>query len=165
MKKIRFVQVIGVILFIVYIGLLVADIFKGFLGNYSQLILSVIMSIIGFNLLFKAVIIKSSSTIWFAIVLISMSVAVVVISLLNGSVEKLYYVFTVVPLFASLLNLMVFNNLIYVKVIIINMSVIVPIVIKYFYAFSSYWSIGLSVISIIMGIIICRLIKFDKEKV
>ena len=165
MKKIRFVQVIGVILFIVYIGLLVADIFKGFLGNYSQLILSVIMSIIGFNLLFKAVIIKSSSTIWFAIVLISMSVAVVVISLLNGSVEKLYYVFTVVPLFASLLNLIVFNNLIYVKVIIINMSVIVPIVIKYFYAFSSYWSIGLSVISIIMGIIICRLIKFDKEKV
>ena len=56
MKKIRFVQVIGVILFIVYIGLLVADIFKGFLGNYSQLILSVIMSIIGFNLLFKATI-------------------------------------------------------------------------------------------------------------
>ena len=96
MKKIRFVQAVGVVLFLGYILLLVIDVFKGFLGNYYQLILSLIMAIIGFNLLFKAVIIKSSSTIWFAIVLISMSVVIITMSLYRIEIEKLYYVFAII---------------------------------------------------------------------
>lgn len=165
MKKIRFVQAVGVVLFLGYILLLVIDVFKGFLGNYYQLILSLIMAIIGFNLLFKAVIIKSSSTIWFAIVLISMSVVIITMSLYRIEIEKLYYVFAIIPLFASLLNLIVFNNLIYIKVMIINATIIVPMIIQQFYTLGNYWSIGLFVISILIGIIICRVINFDKEKV
>lgn len=165
MKKIRFVQAVGVVLFLGYILLLVIDVFKGFLGNYYQLILSLIMAIIGFNLLFKAVIIKSSSTIWFAIVLISMSVVIITMSLYRIEIEKLYYVFAIIPLFASLLNLIVFNNLIYIKVMIINATIIVPMIIQQFYTVGNYWSIGLFVISILIGIIICRVINFDKEKV
>lgn len=165
MKKIRFVQAVGVVLFLGYILLLVIDVFKGFLGDYYQLILSLIMAIIGFNLLFKAVIIKSSSTIWFAIVLISMSVVIITMSLYRIEIEKLYYVFAIIPLFASLLNLIVFNNLIYIKVMIINATIIVPMIIQQFYTLGNYWSIGLFVISILIGIIICRVINFDKEKV
>ena len=165
MKKIRFVQSIGVILFLAYIVMLIVDFYKGFLGNYSQLILSIIMAIIGFNLLFKAVVIKSTSTMWFAIVLISMSLVVVIISLMNLDIENLYYVFAIVPLFASVLNLIVFNNLIFVKVIIINITIIVPTLIDYFYNLELYWSIGLFIISILMGIMVCKFIRFDKENV
>ena len=165
MKRIRFVQIIGLLLFLCYVILLVVNAINGFLGNYSHLVLSAIMSIIGLNLIFKGAIIKSSSTMWFANVLISLSLTIIITNLFLIDLRQVYYVMAIIPLCASLINLIVFNNLIYVKVMIINISILVPIVIDYFYDFEIYWSIGMFVISVLTGIMICRFINFDKEKV
>ena len=165
MKKIRLVQIVGIILFIGYIILLIVDGINGFLGNYSQLVLSIVMAVIGLNLIIKGSVIKSNSTMWFAIVLISISVTIIIAGLLEINLIKNNYIFAVVPLFASFLNLIIFNNLTYIKVIIVNISIIVPMVIEYFYSFEFYWSIGLFVISILIGIMICRLINWGKEKI
>lgn len=165
MKKIRLVQAVGIVLFIGYLILLLIDAINGFLGNNTQLVLSVIMAVIGINLIFKGTIIKSSSTMWFANVLISLSVTIIVANLLRVEMRQVYYLMAIIPLFASIVNLIVFNNLTYIKVIIINISIIAPIIIEYFYGFDIYWSIGLFVISILIGVMVCRLINLDKEKV
>jgi hypothetical protein len=164
-KKIRIVQVVGIVLFLSYLLLFVVNVFRGLFADFYQILLSVIMTLIGFNLVFKGVVIKSNSTLWFANVLITMSLTIIILNLLKIDMDEILYLFTIIPIFASVLNLVVFNNLIYLKIIIINITFIVPALIQKFYKFELYCTIGMYVISILIGILVCRLINLDKENV
>lgn len=165
MKKIRVVQIIGIVLFLVYLILILLDIFNKIFGDYRLLIFSSIMAVVSLNMIFKGVIIRSSSTLWFAIFLIISSILIVVFEILKINIEEFYFVFAIIPIFSSLLNLVVFKNLIYIKVIIINLSILIPIIIQSFNNFNIWLNISIYIISILLGIIICRSINLNKENV
>lgn len=165
MKKIRIVQFLGIVLFVAYLIVFVIDLVRGVLGDYKELIFSLFMAIIGINLIIKGVIIKSNSTLWFANVLITMALTIAVLRYLKIDVVENYYLFTIIPIIASVINLVVFKNLIYIKVIIINVTVIVPTMLQFLKKFDIYWTTGMFVISVLIGVLVCRLINFDKENV
>lgn len=165
MKKIRVVQIIGIVLFLVYLILILLDIFNKIFGDYRLLIFSSIMAVVSLNMIFKGVIIKSSSTLWFAIFLIISSILIVVFEILKINIEEYYFVFAIIPIFSSLLNLVVFKNLIYIKVIIINLSILIPLIIQSFNNFNIWLNISIYIISILLGIITCRSINLNKENV
>ena len=165
MKKIRIVQFLGIVLFVAYLIVFVIDLVRGILGDYKELIFSLFMAIIGINLIIKGVLIKSNSTLWFANVLITMALTIAVLRCLIIDVVENYYLFTIIPIIASVINLVVFKNLIYIKVIIINVTVIVPTILQFLKKFDIYWTTGMFVISVLIGVLVCRLINFDKENV
>ena len=165
MKKIRIVQFLGIVLFVAYLIVFVIDLARGILGDYKELIFSLFMAIIGINLIIKGVLIKSNSTLWFANVLITMALTIAVLRYLKIDVVENYYLFTIIPIIASVINLVVFKNLIYIKVIIINVTVIVPTMLQFLKEFDIYWTTGMFVISVLIGVLVCRLINFDKENV
>lgn len=165
MKRIRFVQFLGILFFVTYIILFIVDLLRGVLGDYKDLIFSLFLSLIGINLILKGVLIKSNSTLWFANVLITLSLTIVLLELFELNIVDYYYLFTIIPILASVINLIVFKNLIYVKVIIINITVIIPTILQFLNKFNLYLAMCVFVISILVGVLICRLINFDKEKV
>lgn len=165
MKKIKIVQLIGLVLFVIYIALIVADLVFNYFGEYGNLILSIFLFVISLNLIYKGVVIRSGSTLWFSISLILFAISIVIFELLNVDPLRYYFIFPIIPIISSLINVAIFENLIYIKVIIINISIIIPIFIMYFTNLSIWWIMGVGVISNILGVLICRHISFDKEKV
>ncbi len=165
MKKIRIVQFLGIMLFVAYIIVFVIDLIRGVLGDYKELIFSLFMALIGINLVVKGVLVKSNSTLWFANVLIAISLTIVLLKYLGLDILNYYYIFSIIPIIASIINLIVFKNLIYIKVIIINITITIPTIIQFLYNFNIYWTTGMFVISILIGVLICRLINLDKENV
>lgn len=163
MRKIQVVQLIGIVLFVTYIALIATDIIFNYLRDYKVLILSSVLAIISLNLISKGVLLKSSSTLWFAITLLLMAIIIVIMHLMDIMPGKYYFIFAIVPIFSSIINLAIFHNLIYIKVIILNVSILIPILIIYFLDLSIwiYWLI--TIISILLGIVICRSWNLVKE--
>lgn len=164
MSKLKKVQIIGFILFTMYIGAIILDVALDIFGDYRLIIFSVLLAIISLNLIYKGVLIKSASTMWFANTLMMFAITIIVFEIIGRDVMQYYYVFSFVPIISSLVNLAIFNNFIYIKVIIINISIIVPICVTYFVSLSIWWQIVLWTMSIIIGIIICRMMNVNKEK-
>lgn len=165
MKKIRIIQIICSVLIIVYLGLFISDIIYGYMGDLETFVFSILLTLLSISLMFKGALLKSTSTFWFAICLILIAITIIIFKLINIDIEKFYYIFFIIPLIASVLNLLVFKSKIYLKVIILNISIIIPILINEFTKIN-WWVFSLIFgISIIIGIFICRSINFDKEKV
>lgn len=164
MRKIKVAQLIGIGLFIIYIGLIITDITFDYLGDYVNLSLSIMLALISLNMIYKGVLLRSSSALWFAVLLILFAITIVAFEL--GSVDPLeyYFVFALIPIISSLINVAIFKNLIYIKVIIINISIIIPISLMYFTGLSVWWLIVIGLVSIIAGVLVCRMIRMDKEK-
>ena len=72
--------------------------------------------------------------------------------------------FGVIPLISSFVNLAIFGAKIYIKVIILNLSILVPIFTSQFLNFQWFINVGIGIVSLILGILICRSINLDKEK-
>ena len=65
-KRVRIIQIVGLILVFVYLGLFVSNLVFGYMGSLDTFIFSIILVAIGFDLIYKGVLLKSSSTLWFA---------------------------------------------------------------------------------------------------
>ena len=165
MKRIRIIQIVGIVLFVIYVGLFILDLIWGVLSDFDSLILSIVLAIVSMSLIYKGVILKSGSTLWFSISLILSAIFLIIISLLNLSLGDYYYVFAILPIFASIFNLLIFGNKIYIKVIILNITILLPILVVRFYDLSIWLNILISVGSVVLGIIISRSINLSKEKV
>lgn len=165
MKEIKKVQLIGFGLFVIYCFLIVADLLFDYWGDYSNLALSILLAVISLNMIHKGMLLRSGSTLWFAVSLILFAILIIIFEIINIDPFQYYFVFTFIPIIASLINVAIFQNLIYIKVIIINISIILPILIMYFTDLSIWWIIGIGVVGLIAGIIVCRNIVFNKEKV
>lgn len=165
LKKIKVVQLIGIGLFVLYVFMILTDIIFEYLGDYANMALSVVLAIISLNMIYKGVLLRSSSTLWFALSLILFAITIVVFELLKIDPIKYYYVFGLIPIISSLINVAIFKNLIYIKVIIINITIIIPIFLMYFSSLNMWWIAGIGFMGIILGVLICRMIKMDKEKV
>ncbi|MBQ7352157.1 MAG: hypothetical protein IJW59_04815 [Clostridia bacterium] len=165
MKKIRVVQFVGIVLFVAYIGLIITDAILDFLADYRLIIFSILLSIISLNLIVKGAILKSSSTLWFANCLILSSFIIVLLDLCQVQISEYYLLFVLIPFISSLINLAIFQNLIYIKIIILNIFIAVPLVFDYFFDFRQ-WVLWVAVAGcLVVGFLICRSINVDKENV
>ena len=165
MKKIKIIQIIGISLVLIYVVLLISDLVWGYLGDINTLVFSVILVCIGLNLIHKGVLLKSTSTLWFAMFLIIFAICIIILKLNNQNVQDFAYLFGVIPLISSFINLALFHAKIYIKVIILNMSILVPIFTSQFLNLQWFINVGIGVMAIILGILICRNINLDKEKI
>lgn len=165
MKKVKIVQIIGIILFVIYVALIISELSFGYLGELQNLVFSVILAMVSLTLIYKGVLLKSGSTLWFAITLILYAILMIIFELLKVNVNDFYYVFVLIPIIASLINIVVFNNLMYIKVIILNISLAIPVFLISFVEIDWWLTLILVAMCLFAGIVICRLINFDKEKV
>lgn len=165
MKRIRIVQLLGFVLVLIYAILFGIDAKFGLLKDMGRWIFSVLIVLIGINLICKGAIISSSSTMWFANNLIFVAIAIVVIDYLQLDINNYIIVFAIIPIIPTLINLLVLRVKIYVKVLIINISIIIPIVFFQFVGLKWYWILIVAIFSLSLGIFVCRNIDLDKEKI
>lgn len=165
MKRIRIVQIVGFILVLAYISLLILDAIYHTLDDLNVFIFSLLLVLIGINLIHKGAIIRSSSTLWFANNLISIALTILILNYLNLDINNYIYIFTLIPIIPTLVNLLILRVKIYVKVLILNFSIILPTMLVYFVDIVWYWSIIICVGCVILGIFVCRNINLDKEKI
>jgi hypothetical protein len=158
------VQLLGFILSIGYFILLILNCFFDY-GSNKDIVFSLVLAIISISLIYKGVLLKSSSTLWFSLSLILYAILILTMGILNIDYSNYHYIFALIPIIPSIINIIIFQNLVYIKVIIINITIFIPIIIKYYFTISQWLYIISFVVSIILGIIFCRCIKFDKEKV
>lgn len=165
MKRIRIIQIIGIVLFVIYFGLFVVDLSYGILHDLNTFVFSIILALISISLLFKGVLLKSSSTLWFAINLIFSAIFLIIINLFNLNIDYCYYIFSLIPLVASLINLLIYRYIIYIKVIVLNISIIIPVVLMQFFAVEWWIILVVAIVSVLLGIFICRSFNLGREKV
>lgn len=162
MKKIVIIEILGLLLFVSYIVLFVLDVSLGLLGDNATLILSVVLALVSIILMFEGFTLKSSSTLWFAICLIIFSIFII-ISKLNPNDYISPVVYTCIPVFASIINLIIFNYKIYYKLLIINASIIIPVAVDTYLDINVWWKVAVWTGSVLFGIFVCRCIKFKKS--
>lgn len=165
MKRIRIVQLLGFLLVIIYIGLFIIDANFGLLQDMDTSVFSILLVLIGINLIHKGAIIASSSTLWFANNLIFGAITILLLNYLQLNLRDFIYIFAIIPIIPSLINLIILKVKIYVKVLILNASFIIPVLIFQFAYVQWYWILIVSVASLFLGVIICRNINLDKEKI
>ena len=113
MKRIKTVQVTGLFLFIIYIILIAFDFTIGFIDLKCDILFSIVLAIISLNLIYKGVLLKSSSTLWFALNLILYAILIVLLNLISVDYRDYYVYFVLIPIIPSVITLAVFNNLMY----------------------------------------------------
>lgn len=165
MKKIKAIQLISVSLFFIYLTLFVSDLIWRYTRDDRQLLFSLVLVCLSISTLIKGVFLKSQSTLWFSITLVLYAILMVVFGLLKVDYSTYYYLYVLLPIIASIINIVVFGNLLYIKLIILNISIFIPIVIAEFVILSIFDCVILSAISIALGIIVCKCVKMGKEKV
>lgn len=163
-KRVKIIQIIGSLLVFVYLGLFVSNVIFGYLGALDTFIFSILLVAIGFDLIWKGVLLKSSSTLWFAICLILWAILILILKLCNQNIQEYIFVFASIPLIPSALNMIVFKNSIYLKVIIINISIIVPILLMQFLTLSWWWLVLMATASVVVSIVICRFIGLKRGR-
>jgi len=164
-KKIKIVQVIGIALFCIYLMLFVLDLIWGILYDYDIIVFSMFLALISLSMIAKGVLLKSGSTLWFAINLILSAIFIIVINICRLDIDNYYYIISIIPLIASVFNLIIFRYNIYIKLLILNTSIIIPVMIWQFLSLNSWMNLIIACISIVLGILISRGINFGKEKV
>ena len=143
--------------------MLVIDIIFDVLGDWKIIIFSLLLALISINLIAKGAILKSSSTMWFALTLILFAIVIAGFELNSLNPANYYYVFSIIPIISSLINLAIFKNLIYIKVIVLNISIIIPTIVSYFVDLELYFVFAIAIFCVIMGIVLCRSRNLNKE--
>lgn len=163
-KKIRIVQGIGFVLFLIYLALIISELIIGYLKDLQLVVFSGVLAIVSLTMIYKGVLLKSASTLWFAMCLILLAICLIVFELIDIGNEN-YYLLSLIPIIASLINIAIFHNLFYIKIIILNLSVTIPLIITQFTNFTILINLLFFGISLIIGIIICRNISLEREKI
>jgi len=164
-KKIRIVQIVGILLFLVYVSFIIINSFKiSIIRGKETFIFSILLAVLSITLIYKGVLLKSSSTLWFALNLISYAIILLLFDIFDIKLNENYYILSLIPIIASIINLAVFGYLIYIKVIILNISIIIPVMLWQFIDINIWWLLAIALFSVLLGIIICRSIYFKREK-
>ena len=165
MKKIKIIQIIGVLLFLIYLSLFVLEVFFQYSLELNNMVFSVLLAMVSINMINKGVVLRSLSTLWFAIVLILYAIVMILISEFYLLGMNSYYVFSSIPIIPSLILLAVFGNPIYIKVIILNIFIIISIVLWQTLDLNLWINVVNFSLSILLSIIVCRSLNFDRENV
>lgn len=164
MKKIKIVQIVGIMLVFLYVALLLTNLIWGVIDD-SLLYFSIVIVLVGANLIYKGKLLRSTSTLWFGFTLIFGAILIIILELLKLEIQDFGYVFAFVPMLASILILIILGAKIYIKVMIINISIIIPLLVYRFTKIEWYFVLIIAIICICASIFICRNINLDKEKI
>lgn len=159
------VQLIEILLVLVYIGLIIGNLTFGLLGDRGDMVLSIVLVLISISLIHKGTLLKSHSTLWFSISLILFAITIISCQLIGVEPIEYYFIFALIPIISSIINIAIFNNLLYIKVMILNISIIVPVMIMYFTSMKVWHIIVIGLVSVLLGIAVCRSLSFEKEKI
>jgi len=165
LKKIKIIQIISFVLVFLYIALFIIELATNLLKDWKTFVFSAFLAVISVTMIYKGKLLKSTSTLWFANTLILCAIIIILSEIFSWNILDNYCIFLIIPLVASIINLVVFHSKIYWKVIIFNVSVLVPALITYFYDFSAWINVVFWVISVAIGILISRSINLEKESV
>ncbi len=164
MRKIRAIKYLGIILSIIYLFVIVVAYYTEYISGTENLIFSVLLAVLSLFSCFKGSMIRSFSTLWFGITLILYALLIIIFEVKNFSYSEYIYVFAFLPIITSLIFIC-FRKLNYIKVMIINLSIAIPILLSNIFEIKIGLNIAIFSVSILVGIIVCRLINTHREKV
>ncbi len=164
MVKIRIIKYIGIVLFALYIVVIALSQGSQVLGGMDILLFSILLASVSLVLCFKGAILKSYSTLWFALSLILYAILIILFEVGGVTYEGYGYLFAYLPILASIIML-IMGKVGYLKVIILNISIALPVSIIYNISMGIWLKLGIILLSFIMGVFISKGITFDKEKI
>lgn len=164
MRKIRAIKYIGLLLSIIYLLTILGVCFTEYIGGTENLVFSILLAVLSVFSCFKGSMIKSFSTLWFGITLILYAFLIIIFEVTEFSYFDYIYVFAFLPIVTSLI-FVCFKKFNYIKVVIINLSIAIPILLSNILDVKLWLNIAIFSISILIGIFVCRLINISREKV
>ncbi len=139
--------------------------YKGsFWGDKSVIAFSVVLTLVSLGLCYKGAVLKSYSTLWFALNLVLYALLILIFEIRNIDYLNLLYLFAFLPLISSLI-LVCFGKFAYFKVIILNLSVALPLLAFEFWEMVLWLKIGVFAISILLGVLTSKLFSLGKERI
>ena len=145
-----------------YIVLLVLHTQSYFVGFRYDVLASIMFALLSIMLLYKAIIVYSQSTCWFALNMILVAILLLLFNILNLT-ENFYYLFSIIPIISSIIIIAVYANLLYIKVIVLDISISIPIIVFNYVFLAWWWQVVVYTFSIILGIFVCRKISIFRE--
>ena len=95
--------------------------------------------------------------------MILFAITIAVLQLFKYDVDRLSYLWSIIPIIPSIINLVAFKNYLYIKLIIINIFVLLPLCIIHYISLNIWIEVAIIIGFLITSIVVCRLIKFNKE--
>lgn len=164
MRKIRAIKYVGIALFVVYVVTIIFAHFTNFFGDYDVIAFSLVLASVALHLFYKGAVLKSFSTLWFALCLILYALCILAFEVWNIEYEDYFYLFAFLPILPSVL-MVAFGRVTYLKVIIVNLSISLPLLLFNYFNLSFWLKLASFAISISLGIVISRCIYIGKEKI
>lgn len=164
MKKIRAIKYVGLALFVVYVVTIILASFTNYFGDYGVIAFSLVLASVAFHLFYKGAVLKSFSTLWFALCLILYALCILVFEIWNIGYSSYSFLFVFLPILPSVF-ILAFGKVIYLKVIILNLSIALPLLLFNYMNLSIWLKFGVFTISIVLGVLISRCIYVGKEKI
>ncbi len=150
-------------LIILYILLIIFNNIFNIWKDYEIVYFSVLLACISIVTLYQGVLIKSFSTLWFSITMILIAVSILVIDIL-GYVSFFIDTIVFLPIVSSFI-LLLLGRKIYFKVMILNLSIAIPILVIRYIDIVLWLDIVIFALSILIGLILSKSIKLGEEKV
>lgn len=148
-----------------YISLVISNMIWRVLDDNLLFILSIVMIVFGVNMLFKGKLLRSVSTLWFALILIFCAVFILLLEIFNKDISEYYFIFSLIPIIPSIMCVFILDAKIFLKVIILNISIAIPVILLQFLNIEWYYILAIGLLTLAFGIVICRSINLDKEKI
>lgn len=163
MRKIRAIKFIGIILFVGYVLIGIMAYMERLVSRTDNILFSVLLAILSIFVCFKGSILKSYSTLWFGITLILYALLIVTFEVVKFDYMGYSYVFAFLPLITSTLFIC-FKKFNYIKIFIINLTIAIPVMFVNILNLKLWLNIAVFTISIIIGIVVCKLIDLSRER-
>lgn len=164
MAKIRIIKYLGIVLFIVYLVTVVLAFTTSYFGDLNIIAFTFVLALVSLHLCYKGAVLHSYSTLWFALNLVLYALLILYFEIMNIEYNSFYFLFTFLPLIPSLI-IVFWGKVGYLKVIILNLSVALPLTIFNFVTLDLWLQIGVFTFSILLGMFISKLFSLGKERI
>lgn len=163
MKKIRAIKYISILLFIIYISIILVAYLTDYISANATVWFSIVLAVVSINCCFKGAVLKSYSTLWFAVSLVLYALLIIVFEVNRISYGEFNYYFAVLPVVTSLIFIC-FGKLNYIYAIIINLSVAIPIFIINLFSLNIWLKIAVFTVFVLVGLLLSRAVYIKREK-
>lgn len=164
MRKIKIIKYVGVMLFIIYVATMVLASFSNYFGDFNVIAFTLVLALLSLHLCYKGTVLHSYSTLWFALNLVLYALLILYFEIMKIDYNGFYFLFAFLPIVPSLI-LVFLGKAGYLKVIILDLSVALPLTIFNFPTLNLWLKIGVFAFSILLGIFICKLFSLGKERI
>ena len=93
MRKIRAIKYIGLVLFFAYTMAIILTYFTSFVGDFDNILFSILLAVLSLFTCFKGTMIRSFSTLWFSVTLILYAILIIVFEITKISYDDYIYLF------------------------------------------------------------------------